>query len=326
MEDELKKKIKKNSIKTTLKITFRRIMGIPHSLTGLYVKLSVKILKLTRRKRSQRKELKTMKKFLDVNDIRICVDDTEKGDDVILLFHGLTGSKEVMYPLRDLLRDEYRVITVDARGHGESTRPKEYTLEDHARDVHEIIKQLGLQKANILGYSMGSYIALNAAELYCDDIDHLILACTKPNGKTSSVARILKEENLDITQVSQEEMMQVILKASVAPQTLEKINNGEIEFEEFFSAGESQELSDEEKAAEDASIANFDNSQDYDKVKCKTLVIGAEYDGINPHELGREVADGIEGAEFELISNSGHMVLLEKPDEFANVVKEFLKK
>ena len=265
-----------------------------------------------------------MKKFLNINDIEICIDDTEVGENPLLLIHGLTGNKSTMYPIRDMFKEDYRVITIDTRGHGESTRPKEYTIDDHANDIHEIIKELNLEKVNILGYSMGSYIALRAAEVKCDDINNLILVCTKPNGKTSSVARLLKEANLDITQVTQEEMMEVILKASVAPQSFEKIVSGELDIEGLLKGDEGQELNEEEKAAEDASLANFDNSKDYDKVTCNTLVIAAEYDGINPPELGREVADGIKDARFELIENAGHLAAAEQPDEFQNIIKDFL--
>ena len=265
-----------------------------------------------------------MKKFLNVNDIEICIDDTEEGENPLLLIHGLTGNKTTMYPIRDMFKDDYRVITIDTRGHGESTRPKEYTIDDHASDIHEIIKELNLEKVNILGYSMGSYIALRAAEVKSDDINNLVLVCTKPNGKTSSVARLLKEANLDITQVTQEEMMGVILKASLAPQSYEKVINGELSIDEMLNGDGSQELNEEEKAAEDASLANFDNSNDYDKVTCNTLVIGAEYDGINPPELGREVADGIPNAEFELIADAGHLVAIEQTDEFQKIIKDFL--
>lgn len=265
-----------------------------------------------------------MKKFLNINDIEICIDDTEDGENSLLLIHGLTGNKSTMYLIRDMFKDDYRVITIDTRGHGESTRPEEYTIDDHADDIHEIIRELNLEKVDILGYSMGSYIALRAAEVKCDDINNLILVCTKPNGKTSSVARLLKEANLDITQVTQEEMMEVILKASVAPQSLPKIVSGELNIEELLSGDEGMELSEDEKAAEDASLANFDNSKDYANVTCNTLVIGAEYDGINPPELGREVADGIKDAKFELIKDAGHLAVAEQPDEFQNIIRNFL--
>ena len=266
-----------------------------------------------------------MKKFLNINDIEICIDDTEQGENPLLLIHGLTGNRTTMYPIRDMFKDDYRVITIDTRGHGESTRPKEYTIDDHAKDIHEIIKELNLEKADVLGYSMGSYIALRAAEVKSDDINNLVLVCTKPNGKTSSVARLLKEADLDITQVTQEEMMGVIMKASLAPDSYEKVVSGELNIEGFLNGdGSQEELNEEEKAAEDASLANFDNSKDYDKVTCKTLVIGGEYDGINPPELGREVADGIPDAKFELIENAGHLAVAEQPEEFERVIKDFL--
>ncbi len=108
----------------------------------------------------------SIKKFLKVRDIEICLDDTEIGENTILLFHGLTGSKEGMYPIRDMLKNKFRVISIDTRGHGESARPDQYNLDDHAHDAHEIIKQLDLKKVTILGYSMESYIALRTAELY----------------------------------------------------------------------------------------------------------------------------------------------------------------
>lgn len=265
-----------------------------------------------------------MKKFLDIDDVEICIDDTQKGEKALLLIHGLTADKSSMYPVRDMFRDDYRVITIDTRGHGESTRPKEYTIDDHAHDIHQIIDQLGLEDVTVLGFSMGSYIALRAAEVGCDDIDNLILVCTKPNGSTSSVARILKEENLDITKISQEEMMQVIMKASLSPGSLKKIEDGDLTIESFFGSSDAVPLSEEEKASEDASLAGFDNSKDYGRVTCPTLVIGCEYDGINPPELGREVACGIENAEFVLIGDAGHLVISEKPDEFRRTVKDFL--
>ena len=105
-----------------------------------------------------------MKKILDINDIKICLDDNETDKKPVLLIHGLSSTKEAMYWLRDSLKEEYRVITLDMRGHGESTHPAEYSLEDHVQDVLEVIKELELEKVDIVGYSMGSYIALATAE------------------------------------------------------------------------------------------------------------------------------------------------------------------
>ena len=266
-----------------------------------------------------------MKKFLDVNDITICFDDTETDKKPIILIPGLSSSKEAMFFIRDALQEDYRVITLDVRGHGESTHPSSYTLEDHAKDLQEIIKKLELENVDIFGYSMGSYIALRGAELNCENIDHLILLCTNPSSKVSSVSRLLGEKGLEYPKISRREMFQAIYDSYLSPSTLRKIASGELDMSRFASSGSVGELNEEEKRAELKSISNFDNSLDYDKVKCRTLVIAAEHDRINPCELGKEVADGIEGAEFCLIKDAGHMVAYEKTGELLTVIKEFLK-
>jgi len=266
-----------------------------------------------------------MNKFLDVNGVRICVDDTETDKKPIILLHGLGGSKENTFYMRDMLKDDYRVICVDMRGHGESTRPSKYSLNDHGMDVHEIIRVLDLGKADVLGYSMGSYVALRTAQLGCDDINHLVLVCSKPYGNGSSVGRLLKEAGLDIKTVSEEQLLKIMRKALLSPNTLKKVEKGEFDLEPMERYSGLYELNEDEKAAEDASLAGFDNSLDYDKVTCKTLVVSAEFDGINPPELGKEIADGINGARYELVKDAGHAVGFEQPDEFKRIVKEFLK-
>ncbi|MDO5849954.1 MAG: alpha/beta hydrolase [Methanobacteriaceae archaeon] len=267
-----------------------------------------------------------MKKFLDINDIKICLDDSETDKKPILLIHGLSSTKEAMYMFRDALKEDYRVITIDLRGHGESSHPLEYTLEDHVKDVLEIVRELGLENIDVLGYSMGSYVALATAEENCDNIDHLILLCTNPSSKVSNVSKLLAKKGLDYSKISRNEMFKAIYDSFLSPVTLKKIANGEFNLNTTSSNYEIPELSLEEKAAEIKSISDFDNSKDYDKVTCKTLVIGAEHDQILPYELGKEVADSIDGAEFKLIKNAGHMVAYEKADELIAIIKDFLKK
>ena len=54
MDDERKKNLKKKSVKMSFKVMIRKILGIPHTLTGLYVKLSVKVLKLIKKNKSKK--------------------------------------------------------------------------------------------------------------------------------------------------------------------------------------------------------------------------------------------------------------------------------
>ena len=83
-------------------------------------------------------------------------------------------------------------------------------------------------------------------------------------------------------------------------------------------------MTPEEKKAESLSIAGFDLSPDFDKVSCKTLVISCEYDGINPPEYGRQIAEGVPGAKFVLIPDASHLVPYEQPELLAKAVNDFL--
>lgn len=76
----------------------------------------------------------------------------------------------------DFFSEKYRVITIDLLGHGES-EPLGYVheMEDNANVVNEVLKNIKIEKAIIVGHSMGGYVALAFAELYPDKIQKLVL-------------------------------------------------------------------------------------------------------------------------------------------------------
>ncbi|MCU0479361.1 MAG: alpha/beta hydrolase [Chloroflexi bacterium] len=83
----------------------------------------------------------------------------------VALLHGMMGRSEAwrLEGYVDGLRDDHRVILVDARGHGRSERPTdpaEYGLHCHAADVLAVLDELGLPSASICGWSMGAGTAL----------------------------------------------------------------------------------------------------------------------------------------------------------------------
>ncbi|MBQ1906568.1 MAG: alpha/beta hydrolase [Firmicutes bacterium] len=264
-----------------------------------------------------------MEKFIDINGITMCYEETGEGKPLILV-HGLTGNKDTMAAFPGILGEGRKYIAVDVRGHGKSSKPAAYKLEDHADDIAALIKALGYEKADLLGYSMGSYIALNTGEKYPELIDHLILLASKPNGKTSSVEKIVTDAGYDMATLPPEKMFELILAAALTPESLRKMKSGEMQID--LTALTGVPMTPEEKTAESLSIAGFDLSPDYEKVTCKTLVISCEYDGINPPELGKEIADGIPGAEFVLIKDASHLVPYEQPEALGKAVNEFLAK
>lgn len=56
LDNETKNELKKKSRKITFELIIKRILGIPHSLTGIYIKITAKILKVFKKKKSEKKE------------------------------------------------------------------------------------------------------------------------------------------------------------------------------------------------------------------------------------------------------------------------------
>jgi pimeloyl-ACP methyl ester carboxylesterase len=93
----------------------------------------------------------------------------------VLLLHGGAASGEAWRRLGyvDALRDEYRLILIDARGHGRSDRSDDYRTyrpAGHAADTVAVLDELGLEAAAAMGFSMGGSTALAMAGLYPDRI------------------------------------------------------------------------------------------------------------------------------------------------------------
>ena len=95
----------------------------------------------------------------------------------LVLLHGLMGSGACWGPLARSLEAGYDVVMPDARGHGDSSAPLQgYRYEDHASDVIELIRGLGLAAPILLGHSMGGMTAAVVASQVSSMIRGVILA------------------------------------------------------------------------------------------------------------------------------------------------------
>ena len=118
---------------------------------------------------------------VEVNGINLSVQETGEGSPMILI-HGRGYSKEYMNSLYDYYKGKYHVFSYDTRGHGQSDKPESFTLDDDADDLAGLIKYYGLDKPVIVGFSMGSYITLKAAEKYPYLFSKIVLIGTRGKG------------------------------------------------------------------------------------------------------------------------------------------------
>jgi 3-oxoadipate enol-lactonase len=98
---------------------------------------------------------------------------------LIAFGHSLGMNGKIFEPIRPALENHGRVLTWDARGHGNSEKPATgWTVEDLAADLRALIEHLGENRAVVAGLSMGGNTAIAYAVAYPDKLDGLILADT----------------------------------------------------------------------------------------------------------------------------------------------------
>ena len=98
-----------------------------------------------------------------------------KGPEVVML-HGFLGNLAVWHlNIVPALRNDFRVTTVDLRGHGYSQMtPTGYTTENLAKDLKEFLEALGISRPRLVGHSFGADVCLHFALLYPDGVDRIV--------------------------------------------------------------------------------------------------------------------------------------------------------
>jgi pimeloyl-ACP methyl ester carboxylesterase len=116
----------------------------------------------------------------------VCIYYEVEGDGPpLLLHHGFTDSiggwREFGYV--NALRGDYRLILIDARGHGASDRPHDpaaYEMARRASDVVAVLDELGVERTHYLGYSMGGRIGFDTAKLAPERLRSLLIGGSHP--------------------------------------------------------------------------------------------------------------------------------------------------
>lgn len=126
-------------------------------------------------------EKKTIKAADGVN---IVCEVRGKGDTGIVFLHGWCGDREYWKHQVDVFAADYRVVTLDQAGHGESGKDRQkWTVSSLAGDVETVIKDLGFKKVILVGHSMGGPVSLMTAKRMPGTVIAVIGADTLQNAE-----------------------------------------------------------------------------------------------------------------------------------------------
>ena len=123
-------------------------------------------------------------RFFDSNGVRLRYVEQGQGPAIVLM-HGYTGTLDRHFLANGVfanLAKDHRAIAIDLRGHGKSGKPHEPTAygEEFARDVVRLLDHLKIQRAHVLGYSLGAFIAGRVATMHPERLIGVIYVAGLP--------------------------------------------------------------------------------------------------------------------------------------------------
>ena len=277
-------------------------------------------------------------KKVQVGDIEIAYQMLGKGDP-LLLYNGASDGMDAWDPsLLRILSSNHTVIVFDSRGLGNTTMgSKPYNYQQLANDAAGLLDALKLPKTDVMGYSLGSFIAQQITIMYPDKVNTLTLVGSSCGGKdhTPKPAEFLKlqseivNKSLNNVSISQEEMKELVA-ASVGsgwiklhPEVLENIPTMQ-QAKPGLSPEAMNNQNNVGKHWEDN--PNWSGACDeLAKLDKPTLVItGMDDNMYAPHVNSLKIAEKIPGAWLVQIKNAGHAVPDQYPEEIGKIMNTFL--
>ena len=253
-------------------------------------------------------------------DADIYYEVTGSGPPLLMIMGFLSDSR--MWMLQTpAFSEHFTCITFDNRGVGNSSRPPgPYSMEQMAADAIAVLDDAGIDKASVLGISMGGAIAQHVALKIPERIDKLVLAATwcKPNQWLERLGTI----GGDLTaHLGPEVFGRSVLLWLFTPELV--INNPDVVamIEQMMTTIQPPM---ESFMNQFAAVSAHDTYEQLHQITAPTLVMGARRDFMVPPELAKHIAEAIPGSRFEML-DGGHAFSAENTAEFNRVILEFLQ-
>ena len=241
-----------------------------------------------------------------------------KKDTVPLVFiHGV-GLDHQMWGHQISYFNEYSTLTYDLLGHGKTPWNKnKLTLKDFSNQLLELLDHLKIEKVNLIGFSLGSLIALDFSSHFQKKIEKLILIGT--TYKRSDEERSLVLERYNQAKLNKPISKQA-LKRWFTDKYLEK--NPEI-YEKISSILSANNMNNFLKVYE--LFVNHKNDEDFNKITASTLVMTGEYDIGSTVKMSQELNILISKSQLKIIKDGKHLCGIECADDVNLAIKNFIR-
>lgn len=254
-----------------------------------------------------------------INGMTLAFNDQGTGLPIIFL-HAFPLNRTMWVEQEKALSSQFRVVTLDLRGHGESDAPLwRYTLDQAADDVIGLLDHLSIRQAVFVGLSMGGYILFALYGKYADRVKGLVLADTRAQADTAEG----KEARFQMAQTAYKTgpsaIADIMIPKLLSPATVqtkpELVRRVRWMIEGNQISGIAGDLM--------AMAERPDSVPLLKQITCPAQIIVGEQDLPTPPADANLMADQIPGARLAVIPAAAHLSNMEQPGLFNETVRSF---
>ena len=237
---------------------------------------------------------------------------------VLVLSNSLGTAMEMWDAQAPALRERFRLLRYDTRGHGGSPAPPgPYEIGDLGRDVNHLLDRLGIERASFCGLSVGGMTGMWLAAEAPEKVERLVLLCTSALLGPKSV---WDERIATATEQGMATLVDGVIERWFTPAF--RAENPEVVGK---MARTLRETDPGGYAGCCSAIRDMDLRDRLPSVEASTLVVSGAEDPATPPEHGGLIADAIPGSRFEVVPDAAHIANVEQPEKVTQLILTHLE-
>ena len=247
------------------------------------------------------------------SDGQIYYHTTGSGEPVVFI-HGFSLDRTMWQKQVAFFRNKYQVITYDVRGFGKSSLPN--GSYSHADDLQALLQRLDIQKAHLVGLSMGGRIAINFALDYPDKVISLTLIDAALEGYAGTIDRRIHSKKRDLQKAKENWLShQLFAHSQKKPEVAKQLYRMVEQYSGWHWFHIDSQIKNKLAAIHRLHIISH-----------PTMALVGEHDLTDFQSISTILASKIPNAQKRTILEAGHMANMEKPDEVNQHIAAFLDK
>ncbi|MCA3747606.1 MAG: 3-oxoadipate enol-lactonase [Rubrobacter sp.] len=245
------------------------------------------------------------------------IEGPEEDAPVLVLSSSLGTTHRMWDPQAPALRERFRLVRYDHRGHGGSpVPPGPYSIAELGRDVLATLDRLGVERFSFCGLSLGGMVGMWLASEVPERVERLVLCCTAavlgPRELWDERAQVARSEGMDALVEGVVERWFTPAFRERRPEVVERAKRM------------LRETPPEGYAGCCEAIREMDLRDRLGRIRAATLVISAADDPATPPEYGESLREAIPDARMVVIEDAAHLANIEQPEAFTEALLEHL--